>query len=68
MFNLVTCEKTKSQVIFMLNNYWNCNYTDFVFPLPNYDFLQRKHLDIIKNGYLYTIKNIKHKRAVLMLY
>ena len=68
MFNLVTCEKTKSQVIFMLNNYWNCNYTDFVFPLPNYDFLQRKHLDIIKNGYLYTIKNIKHKRAVFMLY
>ena len=69
MSNVVTCEKTKNQVIFILNNFWNCNYTDFVFPLPNFVYLERKHLKSIKNGeYVYTIKNINHKRAVFMLY
>lgn len=69
MSNQVTCEQTKEQVIFMLNNYWNCNYTGFTFPLPNYPYLERKNLDTIKNGdYVFTIKKVNHKRAIFMLY
>jgi hypothetical protein len=66
--NLVTDEKIKNQVIFYLNNNLNCNYTGFVFPIPNINFIKRDNLKNIKNGYKFLIKSSNAKHGILFFY
>ena len=69
MFTEVQSDKTKDEVLFILNNSWNKNYTGFSFPLPTSIALARTNLDQIKCGnYIFTLKDINSKRAVFILY
>lgn len=68
MATLVNDDLVKKRVLFYLNNFWNCNYTDFVFPLPNSVYIGSSKLNQIKNGFKFLIKNTAAKRAIFLLY
>lgn len=64
----VVCENTKKQVLFYVNNFWNNNYTDFVFPLTKPLYITKCKCQYIKNNYKFLVKNSSLKRAILILY
>lgn len=69
MFTEVTSDNVKEQVLFILNNNWNNNYTGFSFPLPSSVNIKRENLIEMKNGnYVFTKKDVNSRRAVFMLY
>ncbi len=65
---IVTDEKIKKQVFFYLNNYWNNNYTSYVFPLRNFSLIKREFIECINDNYVFFKRDINSKRAVLILY
>lgn len=73
MNQIVTCEKEKSQVLFILNNNFSKNYSGFYFPFQEYETLQRNYINNIKNiknnkNFSITTRDIQSRRAVYLLY
>lgn len=64
----VVCENTKKQVLFYINNFWNNNYTDFVFPLTKPLYITKDNYQDIKKYYKFLVRNSSSKRAILILY
>lgn len=65
---LITDEKVKKQVQFYINNNLSCNYTDFVFPISNVNFIKRDSIHKIKNEYNFLVNNFNSKRGIFILY
>jgi len=65
---LITDEKVKKQVQFYINNSLSCNYTDFVFPISNVNFIKRDSIHKIKNEYNFLVNNFNSKRGIFILY
>jgi len=65
---LITDEKVKKQVQFYINNNLRCNYTDFVFPISNINFIKRDDIHKIKSGYNFLVNNFNSKHGIFILY
>lgn len=68
MHVLITDEKIKNQVKFFINNNINCNYTDFIFPIPNINFIKRDSLHKIKKGYSFLVNSFNSRHGIFILY
>ena len=65
---MITDEKVKKQVQFYINNKLSCNYTDFVFPISNINFIKRDNIHKIKSGYNFLVNNFNSKQGIFILY
>lgn len=64
----ITDEKIKKQVQFYINNNLSCNYTDFVFPISNINFIKRNNINKIKSGYNFLVNNFNSKKGIFIFY